>query len=215
MRTSIAAVLTLGLMVCACGDDSSTDPDAGAVGSDSSGDGNATTEATPATTEATPGTTTDEPATDDGNGSGDETAGSDTGTDQGPPPPTNEAELIPWLEAGHYLKWTGESGIHDSSGPHFGGVRTYVNDILFDSLQSGAMEHPMGSVAVKELYGSGDTIGGWSVTFKVQDASAGGDGWYWYEGFEGSTYADGTGKGLCTGCHISGQDFFRSPFPLQ
>lgn len=204
-------------MVCACGDDSSTDPDTGAVGSTSSDDGNGTTDAaTPATTDAEPGTTTtDDPATDDGDDSGDETASDTTDVDQGPPPPTNEAELIPWLEAGHYLEWAGESGIHDSSGPHFGGVRTYVNNILLESLQSGAAEHPMGSVAVKELYGSGDTIGGYSVTFKVQAASEGGNGWYWYEGFEGSTYADGTGKGLCTGCHIEGDDFFRSPFPLQ
>ena len=62
----------------------------------------------------------------------------------------------------------------------------------------------------------GGTRLGWAVMVKVQADSAGGDGWYWYETFDGAVYADGTGEGLCTGCHSGGgTDFFLSPFPLQ
>jgi hypothetical protein len=129
--------------------------------------------------------------------------------------PTSGAELVPWLQAGRYLDWPSESSIHASAGPHFGNVRVYLNDALFDSLEAGVAEHPAGSVAVKELYGSGTELRGWSVMVKVQDLSAGGDGWYWFERFGSSTYADGLGEAGCTGCHSLGSDYVRIPFPLQ
>lgn len=162
--------------------------------------------------------TTDDPTTPGDTGDSDTTAppadGTTTAGDE-PLPPTNGAELVPWLEAGEYLGWTAESAIHDSDGPHFGNVRTYVNTALLQSLEAAAGEHPIDAAAVKELYGDSGTVLGWSVMVKVHRKSAGGNGWYWYEDFEGTVYADGVGKGLCTGCHSDGQDFFRSPVPLQ
>lgn len=131
------------------------------------------------------------------------------------PVPTSGAELVPWLQAGRYLGWPSESSIHPSSGPHFGNVRVYLNDVLFDSLESGLAEHPAGSVAVKELYGGGTELRGWSVMVKVQDLSAGGDGWYWYERFGTTPFADGFGVRGCTVCHSLGKDYVRIPFPLQ
>lgn len=138
------------------------------------------------------------------------------------PPPANSQDLLPWLRDGRYLAWPAESAIHQSGGPHFGRVRTYVNPALFDSLSSGAASHPSGAAAVKELYGQGDEVLGWSVMIKVEpESGATGNGWYWYERFRTTVYGDGRGIGGCTGCHGTGfgsfvsKDFVLAPFPLQ
>ncbi|MCA9718899.1 MAG: hypothetical protein KC468_29795 [Myxococcales bacterium] len=130
-------------------------------------------------------------------------------------PPTNSGELRPWLDDGGYLGWTAESAPHDSAGPHFGTVRTYVNQALLDSLDAQDATHPQGAAAVKELYGDGDAVLGWSVAIKTQADSAMGDGWYWYEVYNGSVFGDGLGDGTCTGCHGGGLDYVLTPYPLQ
>ena len=131
------------------------------------------------------------------------------------PPPTDGAMLLAWLQAGEYLDWTSESAVHPSAGPHFDNVRTYVNDLLLDSLTAGATTHPVDSASVKELYGAAATPQGWAVNVKVSDGE-GGNTRYFYEYYDGTTYGDGVGDGTCTGCHGSGSvDFFKSPFPLQ
>jgi hypothetical protein len=129
-------------------------------------------------------------------------------------PPIGAADLRPWLESGAYLDWTAESAPLDSAGPHFGVVRTFVNSAMFDSLSAGSDPHPMDAAAVKELYGDGSEVLGWSVMIKVADGS-GGDTWYWLEYYQGSTYGDGVGDASCTGCHGDGTDHVLSPFPLQ
>ena len=136
-------------------------------------------------------------------------------TASGPFPNAGGAEALDWLEGGGYLDWTAESSIHGSTGPHFGDVRTYVNDILLQSLQGGNAQHPAGSAAVKELYGDGDGVRGWTTMIKLADDSAGGDNWHWYERYEGDDLIDAAGAAACTGCHGSGLDYWRSPFPLQ
>jgi hypothetical protein len=130
-------------------------------------------------------------------------------------PPTETAALRAWLEAGNYLGWAAESGPHPGAGPHFGVVRTFVNDALIASLDAGQPQHPAGAAAVKELYGRGDAgVQGWAVMVKLQDDSNQGRGWYWLEMF-GSFTGGGIGAPGCTGCHSSGNDFVRIPFPLQ
>lgn len=159
------------------------------------------------TSTSTTATTVDE--TTESGGSSDSSTG--TPVDQTPP---MGAELLAWLQAGEYLGWTTESGPHPSAGPHFGTVRTFVNDTMFDSLTDGNATHTVGGALVKELYGDSTEVGGWAVMTKVQDA-AGGSSWYWYEWYEGSTFADGVGVNGCVGCHSRGDDHVRSPFPLQ
>jgi len=141
----------------------------------------------------------------------------DAGTGTGPQdPPTNGTELQTWLDSGFYEGWVGESAPHTSTGPHFGFVRTFVNNTLLESLQAGNASHPVGAASVKELYGASDAaVLGHAVMVKVQEDSAGGDGWYWYEFYQGSTFADSTGNSTCTGCHSAGSDYVRTPFPLQ
>ena len=137
-------------------------------------------------------------------------------TAEGPIPEEGGQVLLDWLEGRGYAMWQAESTLHDSNGPHFGNVRTYVNDVLLESLEAGADSHPVGAASVKELYGDGtDSVGGWSTMLKLEEDSAGGDGWYWFERFGDSTFADAAGASVCTGCHSSGRDYFRTPFPLQ
>lgn len=212
VRPAIARCLALILPLFACEAGSSDDADELETGDDSTGSApTGSTAPEPTTADPTegggdPSTGGDDPPAD---------SGSSSGGDPQPLPPTSGAELRPWLAAGEYLGWQAESGVHPSTGPHFGGVRTFVNDVLHDSLEAGATSHPPGSAAIKELYGAGDTVLGWSVEIKLQADSAGGDGWYWYEDYQDSVYADGTGEGICTGCHGGGNDYVLSPFPLQ
>jgi hypothetical protein len=163
------------------------------------------------------GATTEEPEGSTSSTSEDATTSADSGASTGAAvdvPPTGIDALLPWLQAGEYLDWNAESAPHGSAGPHFGTVRTFVNGPLFDSLAAGGDPHPRDAAAVKELYGDGNEVLGWSVTVKVADGE-GGDTWYWLEYYQGTTYADGVGDGLCTGCHGGGSDHVLSPFPLQ
>jgi hypothetical protein len=124
------------------------------------------------------------------------------------------AALQPWLIARGYEAMRAEPAPHPTAGPH-GRVRTFFSPALVASL-AGAGEHPRGAGAVKELY-DGDDLRGWAVEVKVQDDSASGDGWYWYEVFgtdvDSEAVVDGTGAGGCTGCHGRGTDFVRAALP--
>lgn len=165
------------------------------------------------------GPDTDGEASDSDTSSDPDTTGE---TSTGAPDCTNEgmpsegAALLEWLGELGYASWPAESGPHASTGPHFGSVRTFVNPCLQESLDAGASTHPVGAVAVKQLYGDGDVVEGYSVMIKVA-AGEGGDTWYWFEQYQGTTYADAVGSGLCTGCHggPGNRDYFSSPWPLQ
>ena len=160
-----------------------------------------------------------DPSSDDGETAGPvDTSGAPGSTTDDPPPadqlpPVGAAELLPWLESLAYADWHAESGVHPSTGPHGDGVRTFFNDALRGSFDAGNATHPIDAAVVKELYGGGE-IAGWAVMVKVADGE-GGDTWYWYEIVGASTYADGTGVDLCTGCHAVGVDQIQTPYPLQ
>jgi hypothetical protein len=106
---------------------------------------------------------------------------------------------------------------HPSDGPHGGEVRTFINAKLDTSLK-GSAEHPEGSVAVKELFATGNpTVTGWAVAVKTQAGGAGA-GYYWYESFgvaAGASTIEGQGKALCVDCHKAGKDFILIPHPLR
>ncbi len=140
-------------------------------------------------------------ANDDGGGGGD-------------PPPADADAMGGWLEEGTYLDWPAESGPHDSAGPHFDQVRTFINPALDASLAASMGVHPSGSAAVKELYGAGSELRGYAIAIKTQDGESGAD-WWWYEIYDGQTYAASQGASLCTGCHSDGLDFVWTPYPLQ
>ncbi len=129
--------------------------------------------------------------------------------------PSEPGPLLAFLEDKKYAGWTAEAERHQSTGPHFGGVRVFVNASMEASLQAGGL-HPVGAAAIKELYGDDDTVLGWSAMVKVSPESGDGEGWFWYEKYNETVYADSIGAGACTGCHGSGSvDFFKSEFPLK
>ncbi len=137
-------------------------------------------------------------------------------------PPLGDPAITMWLESGAYTAWAAESSAHPSGGPHFGDVRTFVNDALLASLEADNPAHPRGAAVVKELFGrDSSVVQGWAVSVKVDDDSADGDGWYWYERFGDSVFADSEGARICTGCHnqdsgsFTSRDLVLTPFPLQ
>lgn len=184
-----------------------------------------TTTTTTATTATTTNASTADPTTGNTDTTGDPSAGEstdgtedtgDTGAAQELPPIESTAVLEAWLAQGSYKTWAAESGVHPSTGPHGGNVRTFVNAVALASLAADNAEHPKDSATVKELYGGGvDEITGYAVSLKTAPESQGGATWYWYENLNGTIYAEDLGVGLCTGCHSGGADFILTPYPLQ
>jgi hypothetical protein len=121
--------------------------------------------------------------------------------------------LARFAKGGDYLGWRSESGIHASAGPHGGQVRTFFNATLAASLDAASLTHPVGSVVVKELWGNGQAIIGHAINVKITDA-AGKDSWLFAE-LSAPEYTGfyGVGDPTCHGCHSSGRDYVRSPWP--
>lgn len=119
-----------------------------------------------------------------------------------------------WVEAEEYFDWPSEPALHDSAGPHFGNVRTWISPELEASLLEGDESHPLCSATVKELYGKGTTRRGWSASVKVSDTGSSSD-WYWFEIYDGETIAAGTDIDLCVDCHAAGIDSVRTSVPLD
>ncbi len=121
-------------------------------------------------------------------------------------------ELFAWLKTGAYKKYKAESEVHASAAASsHGDVRIFVNDKLSESMEAGNKEHPVGSVAVKELY-KDDGLIGWATAVKAKSGERG-NGWHWYENTNtensDNPVAAGLGAGKCVGCHSAGTDFIR------
>lgn len=118
-----------------------------------------------------------------------------------------------------------ETAAHPSRGPHArfsSPVRVFMNDVVAASLAQGNTSHPKGSEIVKEMYlDDGETLEGWAVMVKTQEDSDEGNGWFWYE-VTSTTDSTALGGGeagngvkLCTSCHVSGNDYVLSKYPLE
>jgi hypothetical protein len=114
-------------------------------------------------------------------------------------PPRGHADVLTWLEAGHYLSWRCEDAPHPQrpGSPH-GTNRICSNAALSSAPATGLF--PVGAAGVKEIFGGDGAIRLYAVYRKVT-AEPGGDSWYWYEGTRGDVIANGEGDGTCTGCH--------------
>ena len=120
--------------------------------------------------------------------------------------PTTDGELSQFLHAGSYRSFPGEPAVHPSTGPHGGGVRTYLNPSLQASLVGGSAQHPVGAAAVKELYDD-DALIGWAVLVKVQEDGPEDQRYYWFEELNNKVVISGRDKSVCTNCHSGGVDF--------
>ena len=132
-------------------------------------------------------------------------------------PPTKKKQLLRWLKAGNYREtYSAESEVHESTGPHGGNVRTYYNSVLVGDLKDGKTVFSKGAAMVKELYFDGkEEVIGYAVMIKVRKNSGNsGQGWLFYESFDGTNKDAIFGRGLseCADCHSVGVDFLRSSF---
>lgn len=122
--------------------------------------------------------------------------------------------LRAWLADERYADWPAESGIHDSAGPHFGNVRTWLSPDLDAALAQDLTVLPLCSATVKELYGEDEQRDGWSVSVKISEAGSSSD-WFWYETYDLNVIAGGTDVDLCVDCHAAGVDYVRTPYPRK
>ncbi|MGF1465640.1 MAG: cytochrome P460 family protein [Sandaracinaceae bacterium] len=137
--------------------------------------------------------------------------------------PTDNDELLEWLRARRYEEFAAqESTTHSGRGPHpevGNPVRVFLSPALAASLEAGNEAHPAGAGAVKEMFNAQDELVGWAVEVKVQDDSAGGAGWFWYEvtstEADAEPVASGTGVALCVGCHGPGRDYVLTSYPFD
>ena len=121
-----------------------------------------------------------------------------TSGDEAQRPPPRRADLEAWLAKGFYKAWRCEPAPHDARPPGaHGRNRICTNDLLATS--PGPGDFPIGAASVKELWDQ-SAISGLTVAVRVAPG-AGGGSWYWYERLGNSVIADGTGVGLCVGCH--------------
>ncbi len=126
-----------------------------------------------------------------------------------------EEKVFKWLAARKYSNFAADSVVHPStSGPAVhGDVRTFFNKKLAESMSQGNDSHPIGSLAVKELF-KDNTLIGWALAIKSKEDSGKGDGWYWYENLSTTDsknpVAAGMGHVSCVGCHAPGKDFVRT-----
>jgi hypothetical protein len=113
-------------------------------------------------------------------------------------PPRGSADLMTWIEQGHYLAWTCEPDRHPPRpGSGHSANRICTNDVM--AADTGDGPFAVGSAAVKEVF-DGDDIAVYAVYRKVT-AGDGGNTWYWFEGSRDQVVANGEGDSTCTGCH--------------
>jgi hypothetical protein len=133
--------------------------------------------------------------------------------------PDEAQALVAFLEAKQYAEWPKEAEYHLSAGPHGESVRTYYSPKAAAALNDGAPTFPAGAASVKELT-SGGSLYGYSVWVKVQDATDGGNGFFWYElihrgGGKDTVYGNARGSSDCVGCHSAGKDYSLSTLPFE
>lgn len=147
-------------------------------------------------------------------------------------PPIGRVAIEAWLTDGGatYKTWAAEPAIHAARMPSPHGFnRIYSNDLIKNNAAGNGV-WPKGAAAVKELYASATATApiGIAVYLKLEDDSAAGANWYWYERVPldseaphdaNGVVADGTGdtgpaKAICVGCHTgAGVDADHTPSP--
>ena len=127
--------------------------------------------------------------------------------------PTSAAALSAWLQTGVYKQWHCENQASEKTGGdpaiHVHGVnRVCVND----AVSNGAKPYAAGATTVKEVH-TGGAVTKLYVAVKTQADSAGGQGWYWYDGAPGETGNGSNGRVACVGCHSAAGADANHPGP--
>lgn len=132
-------------------------------------------------------------------------------------PATNADALFEFSSCRGYIDWPAESASFPTAAPHGDATRVYINPAFEASLQAGNIEHPVGSMAVKEIFTNGE-LSGWAAMIKVEPGVLD-NNWYWYEVLDTAPgtapVAAATGVSVCVNCHRSGTDFLWTNYPLR
>jgi hypothetical protein len=86
-------------------------------------------------------------------------------------------------------------------------------------MAEGALEHPVGAMAIRELYADDlQTLEGFALAIKTGAHANPAQSWFWLEVFgldpdSEPIIAEHAAPG-CMSCHSEGVDFIRSPYPL-
>lgn len=133
--------------------------------------------------------------------------------------PAEAGALLAFLTAKQYAGWAKEGAYHASTGPHGDAVKVFYSPKAAAAVKAGAATLPMGAATVKELT-SGGSLYGFAVWVKVQDATDGGKGYFWYEIIRNgpgkdTIYGNALGSDDCVGCHQAGKDYNLSILPFE
>lgn len=114
---------------------------------------------------------------------------------------TSAEAIKSYVSSGDYKSWTAEAAIHSGTGtsPH-GRVRVFFNRKAVDALKAKSVSVPVGSMVVKELYGSSDSELVGAAAMVKSSATR----WTWWEAFGASfdrPQAHGVDIAGCKGCH--------------
>ena len=139
-------------------------------------------------------------------------------------PVDDETALVAYLQARRYTGFpVAEPEIHSSKNVHGKLIRTFLNKEMADGLKRRLVELPRNSASVKEIYTPEGKLDGWAVSAKLEDNSARGGAWYWYEVIgmatgrpeitANSRGGETAGARLCVSCHQAGYDYVLTRLP--
>lgn len=121
-----------------------------------------------------------------------------------------------WLRDGRYEDWAASPGIHPSAE---GMSRVFLNQPLAAALADGG-EHPLGAMAVRELYAIDGSLAAVNLTWKrTSGSSVPGEDWLFvevtdFQGGAGPSVFEPAAPG-CMACHAGKEDVIISAWPLK
>ena len=101
------------------------------------------------------------------------------------PPDTSGAAIWAHIHEANYSTdwelWPEKGRLYRGTQPHGALLTTYLNDIAFEALTSGAASMPAGAVIVKENYMPDSTLAAVTTMLKVPGYNADHNDWFLYE----------------------------------
>ena len=132
-------------------------------------------------------------------------------------PDTTGAAMWAHLQESGYQEswelWPDKGRLYPGQQPHGAQLTTYMNDIAFSALQSGAAEMPAGAIIVKENYMPDGMLAAVTTMFKTPGYNAEHNDWFFTKHLA-SGELDQAPNGMalegrlpgCQGCHIGKAD---------
>lgn len=130
--------------------------------------------------------------------------------------------------ANNWKHWPGKEPFYKGTHPHGSLLSTYLNDVAYEALTSGADELPYGSIVIKENYMPDKKLGAVTVMHRVEGFNPPAGDWFWakYKPDGSIDTMEMNGKTMklagkpmgCIGCHtpsVGGVKFIMTPVPVN